>query len=65
MEKSPEVAEAIKEHYLPKFSKDAIPKTAIGITLAICDRLDTLVGIFGIGQQPSAQKTHLHSAVPV
>jgi glycyl-tRNA synthetase beta chain len=52
----PEVAEAIQEHYLPKFSKDAIPKTAIGITLAICDRLDTLVGIFGIGQQPSGSK---------
>ena len=52
----PEVAEAIQEHYLPKFSKDAIPKTAIGITLAICDRLDTLVGIFSIGQQPSGSK---------
>jgi glycyl-tRNA synthetase beta chain len=52
----PEVADAIQEHYLPKFSRDVIPKTAIGITLAISDRLDTLVGIFGIGQQPSGSK---------
>jgi len=51
-----EVAEAIQEHYLPKFSGDSIPKTTIGITLAISDRLDTLVGIFGIGQHPSGSK---------
>jgi len=51
-----EVAEAILEHYMPKFSGDAIPGTTTGATLAIADRLDTLVGIFGIGQPPSGSK---------
>jgi len=51
-----EVAEAILEHYMPKFSGDAVPGTSTGATLAIADRLDTLVGIFGIGQPPSGSK---------
>ncbi|MCB1666879.1 MAG: glycine--tRNA ligase subunit beta [Pseudomonadales bacterium] len=51
-----EVAEALYEQYLPKFAGDKIPATAIGATLALADRLDTLAGIFGIGQKPSGSR---------
>ncbi len=50
------VAEAITEQYLPKFSGDDLPKTPIGIALALSDRLDTLVGIFGINEAPTGSK---------
>ncbi|MFT7300017.1 MAG: glycyl-tRNA synthetase beta chain [Porticoccus sp.] len=51
-----EVAEALFEQYLPRFAGDAIPVTVTGATLALADRLDTLVGIFGIGQSPTGSK---------
>ncbi|MDO4897112.1 MAG: glycine--tRNA ligase subunit beta [Moraxella sp.] len=51
-----DVANAISEQYLPKFSGDDLPKTPIGIALALSDRLDTLVGIFGINQAPTGSK---------
>ncbi len=50
------VADAIEEQYLPKFSGDTLPKTDIGTALALADRLDTLVGIFGIGEIPTGSK---------
>lgn len=51
-----EVAAAMQEQYLPKFAGDAVPQTLTGCALALADRLDTLVGIFGIGQIPSGSK---------
>jgi glycyl-tRNA synthetase beta chain len=51
-----EVASALAQHYWPKFAGDRLPETPIGCTLAIADRLDTLVGIFGIGQVPTGSK---------
>ncbi|WP_461516264.1 glycine--tRNA ligase subunit beta [Porticoccus sp.] len=51
-----EVAEALFEQYLPRFAGDRLPATATGATLAIADRLDTLVGIFGIGQPPTGSR---------
>ena len=51
-----EVAEALFEQYLPRYAGDDIPTTATGATLALADRLDTLVGIFGIGQPPTGSK---------
>lgn len=51
-----EVAEALGEQYLPKFAGDVLPKTKTGTTIALADRLDTLVGIFGIGQAPTGSK---------
>lgn len=51
-----DVANAISEQYLPKFSGDELPKTPIGIALALSDRLDTLVGIFGINEAPTGSK---------
>lgn len=50
------VADAIEEQYLPKFSGDKLPTTDIGTALALADRLDTLVGIFGIDQAPTGSK---------
>ncbi len=51
-----DVACALKEHYQPKFSGDALPATETGTLLALADRIDTLTGIFGIGQKPTGSK---------
>lgn len=51
-----EVAQAIEEQYLPRFATDVIPQTLTGQALALADRLDTLIGIFGIGQRPTGAK---------
>ena len=50
------VAASLEEQYLPKFSGDVLPQTAVGICLALADRLDTLVGIFAIDQAPTGSK---------
>jgi glycyl-tRNA synthetase beta chain len=52
----PEVAEALFEQYLPRFSGDIVPSTNTGAALALADRLDSLMGIFSIGQQPSGSR---------
>ena len=52
----PEVAEAIREHYLPRGAGDALPRTRTGLALAIADKLDTLAGIFAIGQKPTGTR---------
>lgn len=51
-----EVVAAIREHYQPRGAGDALPASATGTALALADRLDTLAGIFGIGQKPSGTK---------
>lgn len=51
-----EVAQALEEQYLPRFASDAIPHSRTGLALALADRLDTLTGIFGIGQRPTGTK---------
>jgi glycyl-tRNA synthetase beta chain len=50
------VADAIKSHYLPKFAGDQVPQGNTACAVALADRLDTLTGIFGIGQEPSGSK---------
>jgi len=55
-QEAPEVAQAQEEQYLPRFAGDRLPATATGRALALADRLDTLVGIFAIGQAPSGAK---------
>ncbi len=55
-QEAPEVAQALEEQYLPRFAGDRLPKTATGRALALAERLDTLVGIFAIGQAPSGAK---------
>jgi glycyl-tRNA synthetase beta chain len=54
-----EVAIALKEQYFPRFSKDKIPTTDVGCALALADRLDNLVGLFGINKIPSGEKDPL------
>jgi glycyl-tRNA synthetase beta chain len=51
-----EVAAAISEQYLPRFAGDALPATGAGLALAVADKLDTLVGIFAIGQKPTGTR---------
>ena len=53
---SGEVAAALDEQYQPRFAGDKLPDTPTGQALAIADRLDTLVGIFAIGQHPTGDK---------
>ena len=52
----PAVSEALKEQYLPRFAKDQLPKSEIGVILAIADRLDHLVGLAIIDKMPTADK---------
>ncbi|MBC3873285.1 glycine--tRNA ligase subunit beta [Undibacterium flavidum] len=52
----PEVAAAASEHYQPRFAGDALPATATGTAVALADKLETLVGIWGIGLQPTGDK---------
>jgi glycyl-tRNA synthetase beta chain len=52
----PEVADAIREHYLPRGAGDALPLSSAGMVLALADKLDTLAGIFAIGQKPSGTR---------
>lgn len=51
-----EVAAALDEQYLPRFAGDKLPQTKTGAAVALADKLDTLVGIFGIGQPPTGDK---------
>lgn len=51
-----EVAAAMNEQYMPRFAGDQLPATATGAIIALADRLDTITGIFGIGQQPTGSK---------
>ena len=51
-----EVSVAIREHYQPRFSGDDLPSTDEGIAVSIADKIDTLTGIYGIGQGPTGSK---------
>ncbi len=50
------VADAIAEHYLPRFAGDALPASTPGQILAVAEKLDTLAGIFAIGKKPSGNR---------
>jgi len=51
-----QVAAACSEHYMPRFAGDSLPETQIGTILAIADKLETLVGIWGVGLAPTGDK---------
>ncbi len=53
---APEVAEAMSSHYLPRFAGDSLPAETVSLCVALADKLDTLVGMFGIGQIPTGDK---------
>jgi glycyl-tRNA synthetase beta chain len=50
------VALAIEDHYRPRFAGDALPRGEVGIVVALADKLETLAGLFGIGQAPTGDK---------
>ncbi|MGD2143586.1 MAG: glycine--tRNA ligase subunit beta [Anaerolineae bacterium] len=50
---SPEVAQAISEHYLPRTAGGPVPESRIGVTVGLADRLDSLIGLFAVGLIPS------------
>jgi glycyl-tRNA synthetase beta chain len=51
-----DIARAMTEQYMPRFAGDELPKNPVGQTLALADRIDTLIGAFGINQLPTADK---------
>ncbi|GAA5131050.1 glycine--tRNA ligase subunit beta [Thalassotalea piscium] len=51
-----EVAQALEDQYRPRFSGDVLPQANIGCAVAVADKIDTLVGIFGINQPPKGDK---------
>ena len=51
-----DIAEAIEDHYKPRFAGDELPRNAVGVVVALADKLETLVGMFGIGNLPSGDK---------
>jgi len=53
---SPAVAEAVEDHYKPRFAGDTLPRNRVGLIVALADKLETLVGLFGIGQLPTGDK---------
>jgi glycyl-tRNA synthetase beta chain len=50
------VADAIEDHYKPRFAGDELPRNPIGVVVALADKLETLVGLFSIGQVPTGDK---------
>ncbi|HEC11795.1 MAG TPA: glycine--tRNA ligase subunit beta [Acidiferrobacteraceae bacterium] len=52
----PQLAAAMEEQYLPRYAGDRLPQGDVGRAVAIADKLDSLVGIFGIGEEPSGVK---------
>jgi glycyl-tRNA synthetase beta chain len=53
---SEDIAFAIEDHYKPRFAGDELPRNAVGVAVALADKLETLVGMFGIGNLPSGDK---------
>ena len=53
---SEDIAFAIEDHYKPRFAGDELPRNAVGVAVALADKMETLVGMFGIGNLPSGDK---------
>jgi glycyl-tRNA synthetase beta chain len=51
-----EIADAIEDHYKPRFAGDTLPRNEVGVCVALADKLETLVGLFGIGEKPTGDK---------
>ncbi|MCM2346945.1 glycine--tRNA ligase subunit beta [Acidovorax soli] len=50
------IADAIEDHYKPRFAGDALPRNTAGVVVALADKLETLVGMFGIGNLPTGDR---------
>ncbi|MEI7515175.1 MAG: glycine--tRNA ligase subunit beta [Betaproteobacteria bacterium] len=53
---SAEIAQAIEDHYKPRFAGDSLPRNPVGLVVALADKLETLVGMLGIGNVPTGDK---------
>ena len=53
---SADIADAIEDHYKPRFAGDTLPRNRVGTVVALADKLETLVGMFGIGQIPTGDR---------
>ncbi|HJV92220.1 MAG TPA: glycine--tRNA ligase subunit beta [Azonexus sp.] len=51
-----DVADAVEDHYKPRFAGDSLPRGMVGTVVALADKLETLVGMFGIGQIPTGDR---------
>jgi len=51
-----DIADAIEDHYKPRFAGDELPRNEVGLVVALADKLETLVGMFGIGNLPTGDK---------
>jgi glycyl-tRNA synthetase beta chain len=51
-----DIADAIEDHYRPRFAGDSLPRNRVGLCVALADKLETLAGLFGIGQTPTGDK---------
>jgi glycyl-tRNA synthetase beta chain len=51
-----DVAFAIEDHYKPRFAGDSLPRSLVGVCVALADKLETLVGLFSIGEKPTGDK---------
>lgn len=51
-----DIAFAIEDHYKPRFAGDTLPRNEVGVCVALADKLETLAGLFGIGEKPSGDK---------
>jgi glycyl-tRNA synthetase beta chain len=51
-----EIADAIEDHYKPRFAGDSLPRNDVGLVVALADKLETLAGLFAIGQLPTGDK---------
>ena len=53
---APEIADALEDHYKPRFAGDSLPRGMVGTVVALADKLETLTGMFGIGQIPTGDR---------
>jgi glycyl-tRNA synthetase beta chain len=53
---APDIADAIEDHYKPRFAGDTLPRGTVGMVVALADKLETLCGMFGIGNLPTGDK---------
>ena len=50
------IAHAIEDHYKPRFAGDSLPRNQVGVAVALADKLETLVGLFNVGEKPTGDK---------
>jgi glycyl-tRNA synthetase beta chain len=53
---APDIADAIEDHYKPRYSGDSLPRGPVGLVVALADKLETLAGLFAIGQLPTGDR---------